>query len=155
MPLRSRISPRGGGCRRDWNSLLSESVLYLSASTSCRKASRPQRQHADAGDGAHQEGAAVEDALPLVDLVEVDLRVHRNRTSASSYRSIRRCAKGNRISVARYCQPSAKRLGAWPAAMLISTKPTPKATAVEAAYQSATTRNSWPVICRRTASTEA
>ena len=60
----------------------------------------------------------MEDALPLVDLVEVDRRVgHRKRTSASSYRSIRRWAKGNSAGVARYCQPSAdqvRRLRRWP-----------------------------------------
>jgi hypothetical protein len=54
-----------------------------------------ERQKTNAGQTAHDEGAAVKYPLPFIDLIEEDRGlVHRNRTSASSNRSIRRFANG-------------------------------------------------------------
>ena len=55
-----------------------------------------ERQDAHAGHAAHHQGAPVEGALALIDLVEEDRRLdaHRNRVSASSNRSIRRWENG-------------------------------------------------------------
>ncbi len=57
---------------------------------------RGQAEHAEGREAAEQQRPAVEHALPLVDLVEEDMRfaAHRKRGSASSNRPIRRSAKG-------------------------------------------------------------
>ncbi len=75
-PLRSRIRPRGGGVQAEL-----ELVVRPRASCTCRP--RPaavaqpaaERRQAQRRQPAHQERAAVEHRLPLVDLVEVDRRV--------------------------------------------------------------------------------
>ncbi len=80
------------------------------------------RQASDQGQPAHdrrpaqQHGAPQEGALPLVHVGKEDMRfaAHRNRTSASSKRSINQSASGKSRSVGIICPITASRLGAFP-----------------------------------------
>ena len=97
MPLRSMMRPRGGGGETKVE-LVGAGQRLIARRLHHLKLGQPgaQRQDADAGEPAQQEGAAVKHRLALVDVVEIDVgfSAHGLLLTRIGFRRLRRRRSG-------------------------------------------------------------